>query len=186
MIIYPDELALGTDESLSPESRVLPAKPPSPWRAPPRAWLLPATLSWTGVLATGADARVGLTGVRVWPECLALDLVTVVRRLAFRPPGDGGVRVEVVFADGRRATTSRAATWSSGASRKPPASPVLRLWSSADAGFCRSHTGFLWPLPPPGPLTLVTSWPDLGVAETTRRFDATVLPSMTEKVVPLW
>lgn len=186
MIIYPGDLESAEDEVSSTAFRELATEPPKPWRAPPRAWTLPAILPWTALLGEGEDVRVALAGVWVWPDGVTFDLLAVARRLPFEPVlGDDGLWLAVVFADGRRTTLSRPATWSSRPAG-PPDAPVLRREALVDNGFCRYLSMYLWPLPPRGPLTFVVSWPDRGVPESTRQFDAAAIAPAAQSAVPIW
>ena len=45
---------------------------------------------------------------------------------------------------------------------------------------------WLWPLPPPGPLTFVVEWPALGIAETRAETDATAVVEAAASAAPLW
>jgi len=45
---------------------------------------------------------------------------------------------------------------------------------------------WLWPLPPPGPLTWVASWAEVGSTETTVEVDASVLEEAAASAEQLW
>ena len=56
--------------------------------------------------------------------------------------------------------------------RQPPAGPVMHPRGGGGGGGRWSHTLWVWPLPPPGPLTLVCEWPAMGIAVTRSELDA--------------
>ena len=45
---------------------------------------------------------------------------------------------------------------------------------------------WLWPLPPPGPLTWVGEWPDRNIPESSVEVDATVLEAAASEAEQLW
>ena len=45
---------------------------------------------------------------------------------------------------------------------------------------------WLWPLPPPGPLTWVSEWPDLDLPENSVEVDATILEAAASEAEQLW
>ncbi len=45
---------------------------------------------------------------------------------------------------------------------------------------------WLWPLPPPGPLTFVCAWPAEGVEETHAQIDGAEILAASARAVELW
>jgi len=50
----------------------------------------------------------------------------------------------------------------------------------------RGDSYWLWPLPPPGKLTLLLDWPAMGIQETTTEIDTRILSEARAEVVHLW
>ncbi|BAL89468.1 hypothetical protein AMIS_42480 [Actinoplanes missouriensis 431] len=153
-----------------------PPPPPEPEHEepPPPPWERPATMLGGGVaeqflLARGDDAAVGVSGLIAYPNGFGFDLVIALRdedrqgrvfRRGFEQDyGPEFLRLGVRFADGRVATN---AGW-------PPegegAGPVLMRQSGGGGSRRYEMNHWVWPLPPPGPLMFVCSWPAHGIAE---------------------
>jgi hypothetical protein len=45
---------------------------------------------------------------------------------------------------------------------------------------------WLWPLPPPGPVTFVVAWPAFGIDETDQQLDGSLLRDASAKAITLW
>ena len=91
-------------------------------------------------------------------------------------------RLGVIFADGRSASTVDRRPFGQG----EPNAPVLQLRGGGGGGRRFDHGCWLWPLPPPGPLTFVCEWPYLNVGETRVEVDCTELVSAAARAVELW
>jgi hypothetical protein len=102
-----------------------------------------------------------------------------------RAPGadDDGWRFGVRFADGRKATTFGRHLADL---HTRPESPVL-LPRGGGAGSTEAHQElWLWPLPPPGPLTFACAWPALELPETLHELDAGPIRAAADRAVTLW
>jgi hypothetical protein len=160
------------------------------------AAVLPGLLPWTAELGRSESACVALTGVRCWPEFVRLSVTTYHRNgrashmmtaPRFHEDARTVLRFGVLFADGRRATNLDRLAWNDGATRNPPADhPVLFPGSGSGwAGRTEVEVN-VFPLPPAGPLTLITAWPAEGIAETRTEFDGTELQAAAGRATRIW
>jgi hypothetical protein len=183
------------------ESLPEPPPQPAPQRQPP--WFSPPG----NELGVGVPVRVML----VRTESLALSVGDVVAyttgfmlRLAlrFRPGGDEDprtafmqlhprpgtppeeiLRFGVEFSDGRRAAGF-------GPGRPPPVvAPPISLMrrgggGGGDGAFDTSY--WVFPLPPPGPLTLAAEWPARGIALVTQQIDGSAIADAGARSELLW
>jgi hypothetical protein len=94
---------------------------------------------------------------------------------------DSLLRLGVLFADGRKATT----IGSFGVTDEPSA-PVLSQGGSSGSGREWEASLWLWPLPPAGPLTLVVEWPSEGIEETRQEIDAQPVLEAAQASERLW
>jgi hypothetical protein len=132
--------------------------------------------------STGFTLRLSL---RVHPEATDFDPHQVMMQLHGGPMGasDERLRFGVEFADGRKATNL--------GPRRPPGDepPAISLSpQGGGGGGGRSWASGYWvyPLPPPGPLTLAVSWPAHAVAEQTHELDASPIAEAGADSVVLW
>ena len=80
--------------------------------------------------------------------------------------------------------------------QRPPASPRspwsdpgrLVLQQEGGGGNALSHPQDFWvhPLPPPGPVTLVVSWPEHGLTEARAELDGAAIGEAAQRAVTLW
>lgn len=181
------------------------------WAGPP--WhICPGLSPLTVVLGRSSSTAVLVQGIGCYPSGLVLRLVVRLRERGrearrrvwqeldvthgrgqlsmFLPPG--GLRWGVELADGRRVTTVDAySPWNESppdaAVAWVPDRPVLEgLARPSVFGSAWSREMWLWPLPPPGPLRLVCSWPDRGVAETTTEVDAGPMRAAAAQAASCW
>jgi hypothetical protein len=169
--------------------------PPRP-RTPPRyrtpAWIaaprgtLPGIVPIERVLARTDRVAVCVTRIAAYPTGFELDLLAMItpdeddfdpmlfHRHAFLR--SGGVdeippeilRFGVQFADGSRATN----TGGFQREQRRPTPPVMHQAGGHGGGGQWRHTYWVWPLPPPGSLTLVCEWPAMNIALTECELDA--------------
>lgn len=167
---------------------------PMPWMGPPVGWV-GGWVPWHIVVIRSADAYAVLTDVQAFPTGVLFTLAAWFRPDAFGT-GDGppepplmmsmgtaeGPLLGVGFADGRKTALHRALP-------RPGMEqdgPVLTLCGGS-GGSAQEQMGiWLWPLPPEGPLTLVTAWPRGGIEETAITVDAAVLVSAANDAEELW
>jgi hypothetical protein len=173
-----------------PEPEHVEHRPP-PWSGAPDN-VLPVGVALNAVLVRTDEVAITITDARAYPTGIAFG-VSMVRRVAPRPPGDhpflihgpgegGDARFGVGFSDGRRAVFDQ--RWADPAG-DPPA---IRIGSSGGGGGGRRwHVRmWLWPLPPEGPLTFALTWPDQGIGETTVEVDSAPLRQAAARAVELW
>lgn len=154
---------------------------------------VPGPLGWAALLGRGPDLAVALTGAAAYTTGLRLDLAIRARtstpggQLFHAVDGHGAGRdrllLGVEFADGRIATNA-------GRDWLPQhlADDVPSLAHGGGGGSDRGVdlTMFLHPLPPPGPLAVLCSWPGREIPETRTELDATALRAAVEQVQVLW
>ncbi|WP_448638193.1 hypothetical protein [Geodermatophilus sp. URMC 63] len=181
------------------------------WAGPPwhvRPGIAPLSLE----IGRSDSTVVLLEGARARPDGVVVRLVVAVRetgrearRRVFTeldvthgrgrldlclPPG--GLRRGVQYADGRRVTTlddppSEALPDGADPGSWTPDGPVLEgVGRPVSWGGTWSRDVWPWPLPPPGPVRVVCSWPDRGVAEAGTTTDSAPLRAATSAAVPLW
>jgi hypothetical protein len=172
-----------------------PASPlpePQRYRTPP--WFgapsgtLPGVVAVERILAQTDEVAVCVTRFAGYPTGFEFDVVTMsaagqddVDPMMFhhhhhhprrRGAPDGippeVLRIGLQFSDGSKATN----TGGFHHDRHPPAGPVMHPRGGGGGGGRWSHTLWVWPLPPPGPLTLVCEWPAMGIAVTRSELDA--------------
>jgi hypothetical protein len=175
--------------------------------------LLPASLPWERVLARTPAVCTALRSVACWPAHLTLEIAVYslqkpaydtefvpipggafTARAATRP---GCLRIAAVFADGRYATTVRG----SGLSRPYTKGlsvdyPIFTPWGGGGGGGREHQSGTerwffsqhldLWPLPPPGPFTLVVDWLDKDIPETSHTWEAEAILEASRRAVRIW
>lgn len=102
-----------------------------------------------------------------------------------RHSGDGNnytdmLRFGIEFSDGARATNVRYPTPADG----PPAPPYLRGMGGRGSTTSWSQSFWVWPLPPPGPLTFVCEWPAADISQTQTKIDAqTIIDAGARSIV---
>ena len=153
-----------------------PPPPPEPepryrtprWLAPPGG-TLPGVVALERVIVRTDRVAICLGRVAAYPEGFQFDIVTMGspdhdlqldpmsfhRRLPGRQLAPELLRVGVQFADGGKATNTSDGLAAAG----PPSGPVLHGGGGGGGGAAWRQTYWVWPLPPPGPLTVVCEWP---------------------------
>lgn len=174
-----------------------PEPPPEPamfpWMGPPAGWV-GGWVPWHPVVMRSDDVHAVVTAVYAFPSGVLFTLSIRVRPSAlpgsgpFDPPLMMGMHAAdgplfgVGFADGRR-TAFHQPPQPPG---EDPGGPVLSMCGGSGGGGREQLDVWLWPLPPVGPLTLVTAWPALEVAETVTTVDAGELLSAADRAEALW
>ena len=183
--------------------------PPEAHRQP--AWLGPAdnilgaAVPLRVVLARNENVALAITEATAFPNGVELNVALRVRSLSREArqalmhggpfhrhglPGDDPaeippelLRLGVLFADGRKATTLDTRPWRV---ESEPTGPVL-IQRGGGGGECSWDMRFwLWPLPPLGPLTFVAEWPLAGIAETHVATDAGPILEASTHAETLW
>jgi hypothetical protein len=78
------------------------------------------------------------------------------------------LRIGVQFSDGGKATNIAGHHHDA----DPPPGPVLHSGGGGGGGGNWRQTQWVWPLPPPGPLSFVCEWPAVGLALTRSEINA--------------
>jgi hypothetical protein len=154
------------------------------------------------VLARTEDAVVALLDAVAFTEGVAFTL-SVLRRRPFeidpfhhrstsscrvgrpvRSSRPSSLRFGVQFADGRKATTTggRAVP----AEGDPPRGPLLFPSDGGGGGDRWDQSFWLWPLPPPGPVSFVVEWPSEGIEVTRHEVDAEPILEASKSSTRLW
>ena len=182
------------------------------WSCPPQD-VRPGLVALSVELGRSGSTAVLLEGARAYDDGVVLRVVVVIREatplaerrrvfeqldithgrgsLHLNLPA-GGLRWGFEFSDGRRVTTLSESPWVEMPDGVDPMSwdpghPVLEVLGRP-AVFAQSWSRdiWLWPLPPPGPLRVVCTWPDRDIIETSTTFDAARLRTAATQAVPLW
>ena len=181
--------------------RQTPPPKPVPSRRP--AWMrsdavIPGLVPAEVMLVRTDEVAVAIGGVRAYPNGFEFTVHTRLRREDEAGPGGGGLlgrhgrrvrapdeglRLGVMFADGRRAAAG------GGHPRLDDADAGrLVLFENGGGGSSCTWDGNFWvhPLPPEGPVTFVVSWLEHGVAETRAELDGAAIGAATRRAVILW
>jgi hypothetical protein len=167
-----------------------PRRPAPPWRHAPSG-TLPGVIALELVMAQTERVAVCVTRLDAYPSGFELELVTLAAvesegdqldPMLFggrhgpgsRRSADGGIptdmlRFGVEFANRAKATNTAGRPGSIDAE---PTGPVLSAGGGGGGGGNWRQSVWVWPLPPPGPLTFVCEWPAAGVALTRHQIDA--------------
>ncbi|MEU3146891.1 MULTISPECIES: hypothetical protein [unclassified Streptomyces] len=170
--------------------------------APPVDRFAPARVSQLEVVGAGPETRVLLTGWSVWPRSVTLHLTVFrsVRRQGADAPRQSGLRVGLLFSDGRRVTSLDGKvprripfTGPQGQARVARTDQAVGL-IPLDPGLHPFHRSlfktdvdlYLAELPPPGEAELVVEWPDESVAETRTAVDVATLRAASSRALEVW
>lgn len=158
-------------------------EPSPPWIGPPHG-MLPGVAALELVLARAERAAVYVGRCAVYSTGFELELRVLVRDDDLDPslngiyhhPGGRStyeemLRFGIEFSDGRRATNV-GGSWP-GADE--PQGPVLLGMGGGGGGGSWRQDFWVWPLPPPGQVSLVCEWPAAGIELCRTEFDADVL-----------
>jgi len=172
------------------------------WLQPP--WgVLPGLVPVTRVLARSPHAAVVLRAVEAYPQGVRFALRSLItrdgldrrawRQLVEDVMGHGVdaspsdvLRLGVSYADGTRVVAGSVWPMPEGT----PDAPVLTLQGGGGGGsgdhYEVSNDAWLWPFPPPGPLTLHFSWTALGIPEGSIELDASAFLTARADAQTLW
>lgn len=175
--------------------------------------VIPGRSEQSRILTRSDAIMVALTGIDAFPTGIHMSLVVAARRTrqdraswreiedlfserrrgpAFAQPiaDSGQIRFGVAVADGTRATTMDERPVPVGSALQTPPAPVLELRESSGSGDPRAiqteFTLWLWPLPPPGVLTLHYAWPALGIDAGSVDLDAAELSDAAARSESYW
>ncbi|WP_328471925.1 hypothetical protein OHA21_08515 [Actinoplanes sp. NBC_00393] len=172
--------------------------------APPRpAWDKPEDMFGgvvpdTFLLARGAGAALGLSGIVAYPNGFSFTVTVVMSRedrhggvfhhafhrdtFAGEPLSADFLRLGVQFADGSAATNlgghPRSRT-------DEPTGPLLMHDGGGGGGRRYDMTYWIWPLPPPGPVAFICEWPAHGIPDSRAELDAQQILDAATRTIPL-
>ncbi|HSS89276.1 MAG TPA: hypothetical protein VLL69_08160 [Streptosporangiaceae bacterium] len=189
------------------ESIPQPPPPPEPVLQRRPAWMrsdavIPGSVPAESVLIRTGQVAVAIGSVRAYPNGFEFTVHIRLRREdetgwpghsdpfeRHRPgrgtPGDDDqLRLGILYADGRRAATT-------GERYQPPDDGDdgrLVLQRGGGGGSSRSCDWDFWvhPLPPEGPVTLVASWLEHGIAESRAELDGAAIRAAAQRALTLW
>jgi hypothetical protein len=160
---------------------------------------VPRVVELATVLARSEKAAVALGQVRAYSSGFEFDLFAVLRRAELRSypfwpiievHGDEIVpsdilRIGLQFADGAVLTNvdRRVGDADPG---DGPRGPMLTSGGSHAGQRRQDATFWVWPLPPPGPLTFVVEWPARQIPESRHEIDASLILDAAARVIELW
>ncbi len=179
--------------------RLLPEpEPPRPlpvWMKPETA--LPGAVAAEILLALTNDAAVAVSGLRAYVSGFEFTLSGVLRRPD--PPGRGfavAMRHLPEFANGALPTEflclgllfsdGSVATNLGWRPETEPTGPVLISTGGGGGGRRYDMDYWVWPLPPPGPVTFVCQWPSHGIGESRAEIDAQLILDAAARSTRLW
>lgn len=179
------------------------------WSSAPED-VLPGVVPVELLIARSASTAVMITGIRAFPDGLAMNLAIRVRgplerrdlhSEVFDGPYHHGMGEQwqaerlkwgFEFADGRRATNIDPPAWD-GEDERPwkdktwrPDRPVLNGQGGGGSQRAIDRDYWLWPLPPPGRLRVVFQWPQQGIATTTHDLDAQPFLDAAARSQAIW
>lgn len=143
----------------------------------------------TGPLGVARTEKVAVAVIGVWAFKAGFEFWMSARFHHAQPPVSGdmapheSVHIGVQFADGRKV-----ANFSRGPAQAPGAEPGVVLWPVGFGGGrrYRSWSYWVWPMPPPGPVTFVYEWVAAGLGEVRASLDARLILDATAHSVRLW
>lgn len=159
-----------------------------PWLGPPHG-TLPGVVASERILARTDKVAVCVTRLAAYPTGFELDVVTMssddedglaslmfdhhhpMHRWATDEIPPELLRFGVQFSDGSKATS----TGDFHHDHQPPARPVMNPGGGGGGGGSWCQTQWVWPLPPPGTLTLVCEWPAMDIPLTRSELDAQLI-----------
>jgi hypothetical protein len=161
--------------------------------APPRGWL-GGWVPWHVELLRTDDLYIAVMGAVAYPTGVTITIGARARRRwsksavgnrSERPERPGpfgglGGKFGVGFADGQKVALLETIT------APDSTQPGLVVRSGGGSAEEWALDLWLWPLPPPGPLTLAMSWIERGISERTVLLDANELLAAAGKAEMLW
>lgn len=186
-----------------------PEPPPEPrqpeWMGPPDN-VLPGDVGLSLVLGRSGDAVVWMHSVLAYPQGVHFSLVVRTRephefdpfdpigppfgigRLGGRSPDPERIlKVGVELSNGRRATNLDPFPLEGGHDvDEMPDRPVLMGGGGGGGMGTWDMVQWLWPLPPPGPLTFACEWPAKGIPLVRHELDAGMFRAAAERAETLW
>ncbi|WP_328912014.1 MULTISPECIES: ankyrin repeat domain-containing protein [unclassified Streptomyces] len=168
---------------------------------PPVDRFAPALVPQLEVVGEGPETRIVLTGWSVWPRSVTLHLAVFhkSRRQSAEAKRQSGLRVGLLFSDGRRVTSLdgtvirsisfRNSGGQAGEAQTDQAVGLIPLDTGLQARRSLFKTDvdlYLAELPPPGDAWLVVEWPDEEIAEVRTPVDAAALRAASGRALEIW
>ncbi len=160
-----------------------------PWFGAPSG-TLPGVAALERILVQTEKVAVCVTALAAYPLGFEFDLITMStddhdgfdplmfhQRHRMRGGASDDIppemlRFGVQFPDGSKATNTGGGLHDH---REPPTGPVMQPGGGGGGGGSWRQTQWVWPLPPPGTLTLVCEWLAMGIPLTRSEFDAQLI-----------
>jgi hypothetical protein len=194
---------MGFFDDLPPPPPPPPPEPeyrPPPWSKPEAA--LAGVVDRELLLAHTEDTAVAVIGLLAYPNGFQFTVAAVLREedrrqrfidpmghhLEWQPdegPPATFLRVGVRFADGTT-VTNLGRRWPPFPHDDEPDGPLLIQQGGGGGGRRYDQEYWVWPLPPPGPLTFVCAWPAREVPESRAELDAGLVLAAARRAVRLW
>jgi hypothetical protein len=142
-----------------------------------------------GPLGVARTEEVAVAVIGVWAFKAGFEFWMSARFHHAQPPISGdmapheSVHIGLQFSDGRKV-----ANFSCGPAQAPGTESGVVLWPVGFGGGrrYRSWSYWVWPMPPPGPMTFVYEWVAAGIGEVRASLDARVILDATAGSVRLW
>ncbi|MFE0872893.1 ankyrin repeat domain-containing protein [Streptomyces rochei] len=168
--------------------------------APPVDRFAPVLLPQLEVVGSAPETRVVLMGWSVWPRSVTLHLAVFrkTRRQGGEARRQSGLRVGLLFSDGRRVTSLDGTVLRRVTGRQEQAGTAAMEQAVGliplDAGLRHSRRSlfrtdvdlYLAELPPPGDTQLVVEWPDEVMAEVRTSVDTAALHAASSRALEVW
>jgi hypothetical protein len=164
------------------------------WWGPPDNWV-GVTLPLDAILGRSERAAVWVGALTVYPAGFAFDVLATspedipMEELGFphlgrQRPEDWAamLRIGMRFADWTTVEDDHPGPHSPD---QRPATPVLRRSGGGGGGRYLLHL-WAWPLPPPGPMSLVCQWPGQGIELTEHTLNGAAIRDAATRCIQLW
>jgi hypothetical protein len=178
-----------------------------PWEGP-RSGVIGVSVPLDAVLVQSDSVLATLQRFVAYPEGAVFEFALRLRRPLTLPSGtiealSGGravrtswpprrtrnspaLRFEVLYADGRRATSGGFGWLSDEAEQAERRGPVLRVLRGSGSPTAVNLDYWLWPLPPNGPLQFTLWWSGLGVEDGSATVEGAVLGEAASQSLIAW
>lgn len=178
-----------------PQPPPIDAEEPSPRAFWERSdFVLGAPVAQALVVARSEKAVVGVSGLMAHPNGFELSLTYMLRhrdptsrwahptRLREQPSPNDFLRFGLLYSDGTMMTNFDDGWYD----EADPPQALMQPTGGSGTDQRWDDRYWVWPLPPPGPLTFVCEWPACGIAETRASIDATLIREAAAGAIQLW
>jgi len=182
----------------------IPAPAPEPSHRRPRPFwersevVIPGSVPADLVLVRTDRAAVAVGSVRAYPNGFQFTVHTRLRtedetngpfmgdpferHWRGRAAPDDGLRLGILYADGRRAAT----TGGPAPHAREPGDLILQQGGGGGSSLSYETDFWVHPLPPDGPVTLVVSWLARGITEARADVDGAAIRQAARRAITLW